>query len=230
MTARVSAAQAGIGSAGRREAAGHPPSGRKRRRTLKQHFCDGLAAALRAEPYAFATTKPRTMMGQMVRELALDAARAKCDAIKLVFAYLEEAERSEMETEGEGDDSQGISAPQTQWDWSEEGVWDTSRREEVDVEREKRAARRKAAAEAEEADLRENPAFDPETEALRAALMQRCLRAAEADRENEARKARLAAAQAGGGAAEVPFSGNSQAPATPQPERTMRVGGRLLEG
>lgn len=226
MTARVSAAQAGIDLTGGRKA---DVRGRKRRRTLKQHFCDGLAAALRAEPYAFATTKPRTMMGQMVRELALDAARAKCDAIKLVFAYLEEAERSEMESDGEGDDSQGNSAPETQWDWSEDGVWDTSRREEIDVEREKRAARRKAA-EAEEADLRENPAFDPETEALRAALMQRCLRAAEADRENEARKARLAAAQAGGGAPEVPFSGNSQAPATPQPERTMRVGGRLVEG
>ena len=228
MTARVSAAQAGIDLTGGWKA-GVPV--RKRRRTLKQHFCDGLAAALRAEPYPFATTKPRTMMGQTVRELVLDAARAKCDAIKLVFAYLEEAERTEMETDAEGDDSQGISAPETQWDWSEEGVWDTSRREEADVEREERAARRKAAAEAEEADLRENPPSDAETEALRAALMQRCLRAAEADRENAARKARLAAGQNGGGAAtEVPISGNSQPPATPQPERTIRVGGRLREG
>ncbi|HEX4081046.1 MAG TPA: hypothetical protein VHX61_19455, partial [Rhizomicrobium sp.] len=75
MTARVSAAQAGIVSTGRREAADQPVPGRRRRRTLKQHFCDGLAAAVRAEPYPFATTKPRTMMGQMVRELVLDAAR-----------------------------------------------------------------------------------------------------------------------------------------------------------
>lgn len=154
MKAKVTAAQAGIGSTGRREAADHPLPGRRRRRTLKQHFCDGLAAAVRVEPYPFATTKPRTMMGQMVRELVLDAARAKCDAIKLVFVYLDEAERTEMDTDGEGDDSQGISGPETQWDWSEEGVWDTSRREEVDVEREKRMAREKAASEAAEANLR----------------------------------------------------------------------------
>ncbi|HEX4079023.1 MAG TPA: hypothetical protein VHX61_09145 [Rhizomicrobium sp.] len=228
MTARVTAAQAGIDSTGGRKS---PVPGNRRRRTLKQHFCDGLAAAVRAEPYPFATSKPRTMMGQMVRELVLDAARAKCDAIKLVFAYLDEAERTEMDTDGEGDDSQGISAPETQWDWSEEGVWDTSRREEVDVEREKRMAREKAACEAAAANLRENPTCDAETRALKEAMIQRCLRAAEADRENEARKARLAAAQNSGGAvAEVPISGNSEAPATPQPERTMRVGGRLLEG
>jgi len=230
MTARISAAQAGIDSKERREAADRPVPGRRRRRTLKQHFCDGLAAALRAEPYPFATTKPRTMMGQTVRELVLDAARAKCDAIKLVFAYLEEAERTEMESDGAGDDSQGNSAPETQWDWSEDGVWDTSRREEADVEREQRMARAKAEAEAEEADLRENPPCDAETKAAREAMIQRFQRVAEADRENEARKARLAAGQAGGGAPEVPISGNSEAQPTPQPERTMRVGGRLVEG
>jgi hypothetical protein len=231
MTAGVSAAQAGIVSTGRRESADHPVPGRRRRRTLRQHFCDGLAAAVKAEPYPFATTKPRTMMGQMVRELVLEAARAKCDAIKLVFAYLDEAERTEADTEGADDDSQGNFGPDTQWDWSEEGVWDTSRREEEYVEREKRMAREKAASEAEEANLRENPPSDPETRALKEAMIQRCLRAAEADRENEARKARLATAQnAGGGVTEVPISGNSEAPATPQPERTIRVGGRLLEG
>ncbi|HEX4079990.1 MAG TPA: hypothetical protein VHX61_14085 [Rhizomicrobium sp.] len=231
MTARVAAAQAGLVATGRREAAGRPLPGQKRRRTLKQHFCDGLAAAVRAEPYPFATTKPRTMMGQMVRELVLDAARAKCGAIKLVFVYLDEAERTEMDTDGEGDDSQGISEPETRWDWSEEGVWDASRREEADVEREKRAARAEAASEAEEANLRENPPSDAETEALKEAMIQRFLGVAEADRENEARKARLAAGKnARGGVPEVPISGNSEAPATPQPERTIRVGGRLVEG
>jgi hypothetical protein len=110
-------------------------------------------------------------------------------------------------------------------------VWDCSRREEADVEREKRMARAKAEAEAEESDLRENPPCDAEIKAAREAMIQRFLRVAEADRENGARKARLAAGQnAGGGVAEVPISGNSEAQSTPQPERTMRVGGRLVEG
>ncbi|HEX4077726.1 MAG TPA: hypothetical protein VHX61_02475, partial [Rhizomicrobium sp.] len=42
---------------------------RRRRRTLRQHLCDGIEAAVKAEPGAFAATKPRTVMGQMVQEL-----------------------------------------------------------------------------------------------------------------------------------------------------------------
>ena len=215
------------------EAGGQSPhSGvpvRRRRKTLRQHFCDGLEAALKAKPYPFATTKPRTMMGQMVRELVLDAARAKCAAIKLVFDYLDQAEleRTEMETDGAEDDSQGNPEPsrakEPQWDWDEATGWDSSRREEEYLMFERLAAERAAEARQEE------DGRVPRTEALRDVLRQRCLRAAEADRENEARKAGLAEARGDSPPpdAPAPFSGNSGAP---HKAGTMRIGGKLVEG
>ena len=220
-----------------------PVPGRRRRKTLRQHFCDGLEAALKAEPYPFATTKPRTMLGRMVRELVLDAARAKCAAIRLVFDYLDQAEleRTEMETEGLEDDSQGnrepARAPEPQWDWNEATGWDSSRREEEALMFERLASERAAEARQEE------DGSDARTEALRQQMVQRLLRVPEADRENEARLAQLAEARTGDPTrgpsapfpgnsgvppdAPAPFSGNS---GVPHKAGTMRIGGKLVEG
>jgi hypothetical protein len=83
---------------------------RRRRKSLREHFCDGLRAGLKAEPVAFAATKPRTMMGLMVRSLVCAAADARCDAVRLVFSFVDEGELAQagMETEDgteDGDDN-----------------------------------------------------------------------------------------------------------------------------
>jgi hypothetical protein len=181
---------------------------------LREHFCDGLGAGLKADPEAFAATKPRTMMGLMVRELVCEAAHARCDAIKLVFAYVDAAEslHNETDTDEAGDNSQGILEPEalddTRWDWDETG-WDSSERVkkpgELDAER---AAH---------------------SEAMRQDLRERILRLGEATRENEARTTRLAAESAGQTTPTpppAPFSGNS----APNLNGSIRIGGKLVEG
>ncbi len=155
------------------------PPFRRRRKSLRQHFREGLEAGLKAEPEAFAATKPRTMMGLMVRQLVWEASHARCDAIKLVFAYVDEAKplRTESETEDADDHSQGLSGPdstdETKWDWDVVTGWDSSEREKNPEEQD---AARVARAEAMPEELRE-----------------RFIRAAEAIEQNEARAARLAA-------------------------------------
>lgn len=195
----------------RREIPAGVSRARRRRKSLRQHFRDGLEAGLKAEPEAFAATKPRTMMGLIVRELVCAAANARCDAIRLVFDFVDEAEllRSETNMEEAGDNSPGISeqepAEETKWDWGENG-WDSSEREkkpgELDAERTAR------------------------TEALREELRERFIRAAEAVRENQERAARLAAERTG--ATNPPpaqFSGNF----APHPAAKIRIGGKLVE-
>jgi hypothetical protein len=100
---------------------------------LRQHFCDGIEAAVKAEPEAFAATKPRTVMGQMVQELVRIAATGRCGQIKLVASFLEEAEARRNAQIEDLDDSQGISGleapPEPKWEWGEDGVWDSSETE-----------------------------------------------------------------------------------------------------
>jgi hypothetical protein len=150
-----------------------------RRKSLRRRFCEGIEAAVKAEPKAFAATKPRTMMGLMVRELVCAAASARCDAIKLVIAYLDEGEFRRTQAEiAAADNSQGNfepePPPEPRWDWDENGAWDSSERAPECSTEEARAARAR-------------------TEALRAELMDKFLRAADADRVNAERKARLEA-------------------------------------
>jgi hypothetical protein len=115
---------------------------RRRRKTLRQHFCDGIEAAVKADPGAFAATQPRTMMGQMVQELVRIAGSGRCGQIKLVAFFLDEAEarRNEAQIE-DGDDSQGISGPEAlpepKWDWDEDGAWDSSGQETAEAGGEK---------------------------------------------------------------------------------------------
>ena len=197
------------------------PPPRRRRKTLRQHFCDGIEAAVKAEPVAFKSTKPRTMLGLMVRELVSAASRARCDCIKLVATYLDEGEVRRTAAEI---DSQGLSEPQSppepQWDWSRDGVWDSSDRTDDYLKEEERKKK-----EAETSKSRHA--------VLRAELEEKFLRAAEADRLNEERKARLEAERQGlntpPAASPAPISGNN--PPAPAPDRRiMRIGGKIVEG
>jgi hypothetical protein len=137
------------------------------------------------------------MMGLMVRSLVCAAADARCDAVRLVFSFVDEGELlgTEAETEDgteDGDDnSQGLSGPEsgeTQWDWDEATGWDSSEREtkpgESDVED---AAK---------------------TEALREELRDRFMRMAQGIKDNALREARLAVEQSRQ-PAPAQFSGNA---------------------
>jgi hypothetical protein len=195
---------------------------RPRRKTYRHHFCDGIEAAVKAEPSAFMATRPRTMLGLMVRELVRGAAGGRCDQIKLVIFFLDEAERRRMAAEqiaAPDDNSQGNIAPQTtpklEWDWGEDGNWDVAAREDdanTQVENEKRAAR---------------------TEALQAEIGERFHRALEAERINTERRVRLELERDGPSAApdshDVPISGNYP-PARDADAGMTRIGGRIVGG
>ncbi|HEX3664762.1 MAG TPA: hypothetical protein VHU23_05995 [Rhizomicrobium sp.] len=155
------------------------PPVRRRRKTLRHHFCDGIEAAVKAEPEAFIATRPRTMLGLMVRELVRGAGRGRCDQIRLVVFFLDEGARRRTEAEiAMGGNSQGNSElPQPKWEWKEDGSWDSSERETPDNE--------------------DTEAKEAQTQALREKLKDMILRAAEGDRLNAERKARIAAEQTG---------------------------------
>ena len=197
------------------------PPQRRRRKSLRHHFCEGIEAAVKAEPVAFQSTKPKTMMGLIVRELVSAAATARCDAIKNVMTYLDEAEmrRSAAEIDSQGI-SEAHSLPEPRWDWSEDGVWDSSERTEEYLAEEERKKK-------------EAEAKDERVKAMRKDLMDKFIRAAEADRLNEERKVKLEAERLGANpvpmAPPAPISGNN--PPSPDPNRrTIRVGGRIVEG
>jgi len=180
---------------------------RRRRKSLRQHFREGLEAGLKAEPKAFAATNPRTMLGLIVREIVCAAAGARCDAIRLVFEYVDEAEspRIEPEADAAGDNSQGNSALQsaddTRWDWDEAG-WDSSEPEKTDEDGESAAG----------------------TEALKNELQERIVRMVKTAKENGPVPAWLAKELADNPApAPAPVSGNSD----PHSGFT-RVGGKVL--
>jgi len=104
------------------------PPPRKRWKTLRHHFCDGIEAAVKAEPQAFQATKPRTMLGLMVHSVVGGAATGRCDQIKLVVFFLDEAERRRVAAEQSAaldDNSEGNSEapPEPKWDWTADGVW-----------------------------------------------------------------------------------------------------------
>jgi hypothetical protein len=209
------------------------PAGR-RRKTLRHHFCDGIDAAVKAEPEAFANTKPRTMLGLIVHSLVRGAATGRCDQIKLVVFFLDEAERRRGVVEhivAPNDDSQGNpepkSVPQPKWDWSEDGAWDSTVRADDPKVRE----------EAEQKEAR--------AEALREEIGDRFHRALEAERINTERRVRLeleregkmavpetAAAQfSGNNSPAAAFSGNIPPAAPRDPHAgTVRIGGRIVEG
>ena len=207
------------------------PPPRQRRKSLRHRFCDGIEAAVKAEPGAVAATRPRTMMGQIVQKLVCKAGDGRCDAVRLVAFFLDEAERRRVAVIPD-DISQGNSEvqspPEPKWDWDDEGGWDSSGREASDEDK-----------------RREDEAKAAKTEALRAELRERFLRAAEADRINAERKARLEAEREGrnaiaepeaasipgipGAPAAVPNAGNFHPTAAADPHAgIIRIGGRLV--
>ncbi|HEX3665772.1 MAG TPA: hypothetical protein VHU23_11130 [Rhizomicrobium sp.] len=196
---------------------------RRRRKSLRHHFCDGIEAAVKAEPEAFTNTKPRTMLGLMVHSLVRGAASGRCDQVKLVIFFLDEAERRRCAVEESAagtDDAQGITEPKSPpagWDWSEEGGWDSS-------------ARADDAAAREETERRE-----AHSAALREEISDRFHRALEAERINTERRVRL---ELGAGGANTvpethsaPFSGNYPRTAMRDAHAgAARIGERIVEG
>jgi hypothetical protein len=191
---------------------------RRKRKTLRHHFCDGIEAAVKAEPEAFKSTKPSCMLSLMVKGLVSAAANARCDCIKMVMNFLNEAEfrRSEAAFDAEGNFDLEV-PPEPRLDW-QDGVWDSSERTDEYLAEEERKKK-------EEEDK------EARCTALRAELREKFLRAAEADRLNAERKARIEAERQGlnppPAAPAAPNSGNNP----PSPDRrTIRVGGRIVEG
>jgi hypothetical protein len=194
----------------------------RRRKSLRHRFCDGIEAAVKADPDAFTATRPRTMMGQIVQKLVCRAGDGRCDAVRLVVFFLDEGERRRVAAEQAAmGQSQGISeaapAPEPEWDWDEEGGWDSSGREASGEDQ-----------------RREDEASAAKTEALRAELREKFLRAAEADRINAERKARLEARREGRNAIVGPQAGTSSGDIQPVAAEdrcvdAIRAGGRLVE-
>ncbi|MGH6889710.1 MAG: hypothetical protein ACREHF_11030 [Rhizomicrobium sp.] len=191
---------------------------RRRRKSLRRQFCEGIEAAVQAEPSAFRATRPRTMMSLMVRELVSAAGRGRSDAIRTVMGFLDEAEARRNAAESEGVQSQGNSAaqsPEPRWEWTETGEWDSSEREAPGTD-------------PHAPDAYTYPEPGQEThQALCDRLFTKCVRAYEADCEEAERKARLAVEREGRSAprAEAANSGNIPAPG-PQ----VRIAGRIVEG
>ncbi|HEY3778639.1 MAG TPA: hypothetical protein VGL35_11335 [Rhizomicrobium sp.] len=93
-------------------------------KTVRDHFRDGLLAALRADPEVVSATRSSSAFCQMVRGLVLDATRGKTGAIRLVLATIGD-EPIELENKTETiRGSQGSSRPAPRWDWNEAGEWD----------------------------------------------------------------------------------------------------------
>jgi len=197
------------------------PPMRKRRKTLRHHFCDGIEAAVKAEPEAFARTRPRTMLGLMVHSLVQGGATGRCDQIKLVVFFLDEAARRREAAEQSAaldDNSEGISAPpsppEPKWDWSEDGAWDSTPREDNAAARE------------------EKERSEAKTEALRNELRERFHRALEAERLNAERRVRLELEREGRMAAPGRDAAPNPGTVPPSAAReagTQRVGGRIVE-
>ncbi|MGH6890023.1 MAG: hypothetical protein ACREHF_12655 [Rhizomicrobium sp.] len=208
-----------------------PPNGRtapaanpepKRPKTSSAHAHDGLAAALRADPEALRTTRTRTALGEMVRQLAVRAAAGQSDTIRIVLSMLAaQAETQQNETgtyadpqgiPGANAASQGISEHDTRWDWTADGVWDSARHLDPGS----------AEAETPQPDADAGPPWEM--------LYARFLRDAEAERVEAARKAGLRSGTVA--PPDLPasgsFSGNSAADPAPAPAPifSVRIAGK----
>jgi hypothetical protein len=199
-------------------AGARPAPARRRRKSLRRRFCEGIEAAVQAEPAAFQATKPRTMMSLMVRELVSAAGRGRSDAIRTVMGFLDEAEARHAADESEGAPSQGnspASAPEPRWEWSETGEWDSSEREAPEPAPHTPAA------------FPSQQTAEAARKALEDDLIARCARAAEGARAEEERQARLAAAREGRNAPPPAAAANSGN--IPGPRQPVRIAGRFVE-
>ena len=124
--------------------------------TTPRHFREGLEAALRAEPYTLAITKPRTVLGMMVKVLALEAARGEIKAVQLVLAELaadpEKGSQGRSQAHSQNPTCGSAAEPATgdcvagrnlskkaaRWDRTEEG-WDVAEKMEPSASEERAA-------------------------------------------------------------------------------------------
>jgi len=201
------------------------PIGR-RRKSLRHHFCDGIEAEVKAEPDAFANTKPRTMLGLTVhspgarrghRALLPGQARGLIPRRSRAQARRGAAEMAGVSLDNSQGDSEAKPPSQPKWNWSEDGMWDSSLR----------ADDAKAREEQEQSEAR--------AEALRLELGERFRRALEAERINTERWMRMELEREGRCAAPetaaASFSGNIPPAAARDPHAgTVRIGGRIVEG
>jgi hypothetical protein len=87
---------------------------RKTRAILKE----GLEAALRADPKVLEHCVPRTGAGLIVRGLVLEAGKGRTTSLKTLMSLIDwEPENGEADLAAIPDE--------TQWDWNEEGIWET---------------------------------------------------------------------------------------------------------
>src|SRR5579871_4553496 len=90
---------------------------RAKRRHTKAIMKEGLEAALRASPERLERCKPKTNLGAFVRGIVLEACKGKATPMKQVMTLLDWPGPKEEEGEEIPDD--------TEWDWTEDGVWET---------------------------------------------------------------------------------------------------------
>jgi hypothetical protein len=200
--------------------AGREPS-RRRRTSLRHTFCAGIEAGVKAEPAAFQSTKPRSMLGLMVRELVCAAGRGRCEAIKAVMGFLDEADARRNAGDSEGARSQGNSGTEEpaepRWEWDDDGAWDSSEREAADA---------KSARGTDEQ-------FAVPDAPVAARMFERIMRSHKSDRLNAERLVRLATEREGRKAppGEAPISGNiPDEPALDPLSPAIRIGGRIVDG
>ena len=161
---------------------------RPRWRPVRAIFREGIEAALAAEPYFLATTKTRTTLGWVVRELVLDAGRGKLEALKAMLVLLDREPSEEEE-----DEEAGRILNEPRWDWTPERVWEGRPETEEELEAKEEAARTRDAIIAE-----------IEDGSAKAELLRR-LRRREAFKEEERqRQAKRAEAAASGSTADPP--------------------------
>lgn len=202
-----------------REAGGAAPKPRGRKKT-SHSFYDGLEAAVIAGPEDFPGTRPRTMLSLMVRELVKQAATGRSAPIKTVMGFIRDGERDAAAEERA--QSQGICSDECRagprFEWSD-GSWDASEREAPPpkpIDKAAEAAKRAEAKAAHQARVDR--------------LVDKMVRAAEADRLNEQREMRLAAERGLVSPNGKPGSGNIQGPETRDaPDGCARIAGRVVE-
>ena len=91
---------------------------RKKRRHMRAILKEGLEAALRTSPEVLEKCTPKTNYGALVRGMVLEAAKCKATPLKVLMSLID----WEPANGSEGDEDV---ADDTEWDWSEDGVWET---------------------------------------------------------------------------------------------------------
>jgi len=112
------------GANGAAKAGNGVPGIRAKRRTMRAILKAGLEAALRADADVLENCKPKTVMGRLVREMVLEAAKCKATPLKTLMSLIEWEPAEDKDAQGDPGEQR--------WDWSPEGVWETMPEAEPD--------------------------------------------------------------------------------------------------